>query len=66
MAGEAATRPSIEIGENAWIGARAILLGGARIGAGSVVGAAAVVDFVVPPDSIVAGNPARVVARRRA
>jgi acetyltransferase-like isoleucine patch superfamily enzyme len=56
-------RPAIEIGENAWIGARAILLAGAQIGAGSVVGAAAVVDFVVPPNSIVAGNPARVVAR---
>lgn len=54
-------QPAIEIGENAWIGARAILLAGAHIGAGSIVGAAAVVDFAVPPNSIVAGNPARVV-----
>ena len=52
---------SIYIGENAWIGARAILLGGAHIGAGSIVGAGAVVDFLVPPYSVVAGNPARVV-----
>jgi acetyltransferase-like isoleucine patch superfamily enzyme len=52
---------SIYIGENAWIGARAILLGGAHIGAGSIVGAGAVVDFVVPPYSVVAGNPARIV-----
>jgi len=58
-----ALRPAIEIGENAWIGARAILLGGARIGAGSIVGAGAVVDCMVPPNSVVAGNPARVVAR---
>lgn len=52
---------SIYIGENAWIGARAILLGGAHIGAGSIVGAGAVVDFVTPPYSVVTGNPARVV-----
>ena len=51
----------IEIGENVWIGARAIVLGGARIGEGSIVGAASVVDFEVQPYSIVAGNPARVV-----
>lgn len=53
---------SIVIGDNVWIGARAILLGGARVGEGAIVGAAAVVDFEVPPYSIVAGNPARVVA----
>lgn len=51
----------IVVGQCSWIGARAVLLGGARIGEGAVVGAAAVVDFVVPPYAIVAGNPARVV-----
>jgi acetyltransferase-like isoleucine patch superfamily enzyme len=60
--GRVAIHPAIEIGENAWIGARAILLAGAHIGARSIIGAAAVVDFVVPPNSVVAGNPARVVA----
>lgn len=54
-------RTSIVIGKNVWIGARAILLDGARLGEGSVVGAAAVVDFEVPPFSVVAGNPASVV-----
>jgi acetyltransferase-like isoleucine patch superfamily enzyme len=54
---------SILIGANAWIGIRAVLLAGAQIGEGSIVGAAAVVDFAVPPYSVVAGNPARVVAR---
>ncbi|MBP8291359.1 MAG: hypothetical protein KAX65_01225 [Caldilineaceae bacterium] len=58
---DAAPPLSIYIGENAWIGARAIVLGGAHIGAGSIVGAGAVVDFLVPPYSVVAGNPARVV-----
>jgi acetyltransferase-like isoleucine patch superfamily enzyme len=53
----------IVIGENAWAGARAAILSGARIGEGSIVGAAAVVDFVVPPFTVVAGNPARVVRR---
>jgi acetyltransferase-like isoleucine patch superfamily enzyme len=54
-------RPAIEIGENTWIGARAVLLSGARLGAGAIVGAAAVVDFEVPPCAVVAGNPARIV-----
>ena len=56
-------RASILIGANAWIGVRAVLLAGAQIGEGSIVGAAAVVDFAVPPYSVVAGHPARVVAR---
>jgi acetyltransferase-like isoleucine patch superfamily enzyme len=58
------TAESIFIGENVWIGARAIILQGARIGEGSIVGAAAVVDFEVPPNSLVVGNPARIIARR--
>ena len=53
---------SIEIGDDVWIGARAVVLGGARIGRGSIVGAGAVVQGVVPAYSVVAGNPARVVA----
>ena len=53
------------IGRNSWIGARAVLLSGARIGEGAIVGAAAVVDFEVPPFSVVAGNPARIVRVQR-
>ena len=52
---------SVAIRRNAWVGARAILLGGADVGTGAIVGAGAVVDFPVPPFTIVAGNPARVV-----
>jgi acetyltransferase-like isoleucine patch superfamily enzyme len=51
----------VVVGENAWIGARAVLLAGAQIGEGAIVGAATVVDFEVPPYAVVAGNPARVV-----
>lgn len=54
----------IEIGDDVWIGARALILGGARIGAGAIIGAAAVVSGEVPPCAVVAGNPARVVALR--
>ena len=53
----------IVIGENVWIGARAVLLGGAHIGAGAIIGAAAVIDFHVPADTVVAGNPARIVRK---
>ena len=52
---------AISIGEDVWIGARAVLLGGARLGDGVIVGAGAVVDFPVPPYAIVAGNPAQIV-----
>jgi acetyltransferase-like isoleucine patch superfamily enzyme len=54
-------RGAIVLGENVWIGARSVVLGGARIGEGAIVGAASVVDFDVPAFAIVAGNPARVV-----
>lgn len=65
-AGEPGERPvSIELGANVWIGARAILLGGARVGEGAIVGAAAVVDGSVPAYAVVAGNPARVVGEAR-
>jgi len=63
--GETAGRPEIHIGENVWIGTRAVILPGARIGEGAVVGAQAVVDFEVPPYAIVAGNPARIVGDAR-
>jgi acetyltransferase-like isoleucine patch superfamily enzyme len=51
------------IEDTAWIGARAILLGDVVIGEGAVVGAGAVVTGEVPPFTIVAGNPARIVGR---
>jgi acetyltransferase-like isoleucine patch superfamily enzyme len=50
----------VVIGENAWIGARAILLGGTTIGDDAIVGAGAVVRGAVPAGATVVGNPAQV------
>ena len=52
------------IGHDVWLGMNAIILPGARLGNGVIVGAGAVVGGAVPPYSVVAGNPARVVKRR--
>jgi acetyltransferase-like isoleucine patch superfamily enzyme len=57
-------RSSIRIEDDCWIGAGAQVLPGVTIGRGSVVGAGAVVSRDVPPYSIVAGVPARVLRSR--
>ncbi|WP_299576149.1 acyltransferase [uncultured Williamsia sp.] len=49
------------IGANCFIGGCSIILPGVEIGDNCVVGAGAVVTKSVPPRSIVAGNPARVI-----
>lgn len=49
------------VGKRCFIGARSLILPGVTIGDGSVVGAGSVVTRDVPPQSIVAGNPAKVV-----
>ena len=53
------TAPII-IGDNSFIGARAVVLAGVKIGAHSIVGACSVVTKDVPENVTVAGNPARV------
>lgn len=58
------TYAPIEIGANAWIAARAIVMPGRKVGDGAVVAAGAVVVEDVEPWTVVAGNPARVVKRR--
>jgi acetyltransferase-like isoleucine patch superfamily enzyme len=54
---------SIVLEKNVWVGARSVLLAGAHIGEGAIIGAATIVDFEVPPYSIVAGNPPRSVGK---
>jgi maltose O-acetyltransferase len=51
----------ITIGNNAWLGGGAIVLAGVSIGENAIVGAGAVLTKDVPPNSLVVGNPARVV-----
>ena len=48
------------VGRGASIGTGAIILGGITIGERAIIGAGAVVTRDVPPHSVVAGNPARV------
>jgi acetyltransferase-like isoleucine patch superfamily enzyme len=50
----------VNIGERVWIGQRSMLLKGSHIEAGSIVGAGSIVTGHVPPNSLAAGNPARV------
>lgn len=51
----------VTIKARAWIGFNAIVLKGVTIGEGAVVAAGAVVTKDVPPYSVAAGNPARVI-----
>lgn len=54
---------SIVIGNDVWIGRKAMIMKGVHIGNGSVVAAGSVVSKDVPARTIVAGNPARIVKR---
>lgn len=51
----------VHIGDNVWIGDHATVLKGVTIGDNSIVAACSVVTRDVPPNVIVAGNPAQVV-----
>lgn len=49
------------IGKNCFIAVKSIILPGIKIGDGVIVGAGSVVTKDVPPDCIVAGNPAKII-----
>jgi acetyltransferase-like isoleucine patch superfamily enzyme len=53
-----AIRGTVRIGDDAWIGAGAILLPNVTVGERAVVAAGAIVTSDVPPRTVVAGNPA--------
>lgn len=58
------TYSSLEIGDNAWIGTDAIILPKVKkIGEASIIGAGAIVTKDVPPFTIVAGNPAKIIRK---
>ncbi len=62
--GHPASKGATRIGNDVWIGFRAMVLSGVTIGDGAVIGAGAVVASDVAPYAIVVGNPARVVRFR--
>lgn len=51
----------VHIGKNVWIGSNSTVLPGITIGENAVVGAGSVVTKDVPPMTVVAGNPARII-----
>ena len=61
---EALDKGGIIVGDDVWIGYRATILDGVRIGQGGVVGAGAVVTKDVEPYTIVGGVPARPIRKR--
>ena len=61
---QAMDEADVVIGNDVWIGTRAVLLPGARIGDGAIIAAHAVVRGEVPAMAVAAGTPARVVAQR--
>ena len=62
---QARSAKGIMIDDGAWIGTGAIILDGVTVGHNSIVGAGAVVSKDVPAWTVVLGNPARVVQKRK-
>ena len=60
----AANYRKVMVGNDVWIGTRAIIMGGVTIGDGAVIGAGAVVTKDVPPYAIVGGVPAKIIRYR--
>ena len=61
---DGAVAGGITVGHDCWLGRDALLLPGARLGNGVVLGARTVVGGTVPDYAVVVGNPGRVVRRR--
>lgn len=55
----------VKLEDDVWIGAKVTLLGGITVGTGCVIGANSVVTKDIPPFSIAAGCPAKVIHSRR-
>lgn len=62
---QAMDEADVIIGNDVWLAARVIVLPGARIGDGAVIGAGAVVTGEIPAYAIAVGTPAKVVGERQ-
>lgn len=51
----------VKIGDRVWLGEGVIVLPGVTIGEGAIIGAHAIVSSNIPPNSIAAGSPAKVI-----
>ena len=58
------TEKDVTVGNDVWLGANAVIVPGVTIGDGAVIAAGAVVTKDVPPRTIAAGVPAKVVKAR--
>jgi acetyltransferase-like isoleucine patch superfamily enzyme len=58
------TRKGIVVEDDCWVGSNATFLDGAQVGRGCVIAAGAVVTGTIPPNSVVAGVPGRVIKTR--
>ena len=59
-------KKEIVVEDDVWFGANAVVIGGVRIGAHSIIGAGAVVTHDVEPYSVMGGTPARLIRKRDA
>ena len=62
---EICSKGPIIIEDNVWVGDKATILGGVRIGQGAVIGANAVVTKDIPAFCVAVGNPARIIDKSR-
>lgn len=65
MIEQGVTRSFVKIEDDCWLAANSVILAGVTVGKGSVVAAGSIVTKDVPPYSIVAGNPAKIIKSRK-
>lgn len=65
MIEQAEIRTGVTIEDDVWIGTKAVILDGVTVGKGSIIAAGSIVNASVPPYSIVAGVPGKVIKSRK-